>query len=502
MKSFWNRLHRIGDFLHLPDIPGWLLAVLLFIFILRIPSFFEPYYYGDEMIYMSLGQGVRQGLTLYKDIYDNKPPLLYLTAAFAGNLFWFKVILAFWNLVTIFLFYKLTKIILEKNTKAQKISTTIFALLTTLPLLEGLTANSELFMIVFTIGSLIILLGKTQSSKRTYIAGLLLGIGALYKIPAAFDAPIVVVYWIITQGFKNWKNIIKNTFILVLGFATPILITFVWYFAKGALPEYIKAAFMQNVGYLSSFRPEDVQKSFLVRNAPLLIRATIVLLGSGILFVFRKKLSNKFLLLSFWILFALFAVTLSERPYPHYLIQVAAPVSILLSMFIAEKSFEQSLTVIPLALTLFVPMFYKFWHYSTPAYYFNFIKFMLNHETKQEYFDAFSKNVNRNYQIAEFLSNSSNKKDKVYVWDPDSATIYALSRRLPPTIYVADYHVNDYSSKVAQAKEIEESLPKFIILTSSHPYPELMSIIKAKYLLVNQFEDADIYSRVDFAPAK
>ena len=500
MKSFWNRLHKVGDFLHLPDIPGWLIVVLVVVFILRIPSFFEPYYYGDEMIYMTLGQGVRQGLTLYKDIYDNKPPLLYLTAAVAGNLFWFKAILSFWSLATIFLFYKLTCLIIKKNKKIQKISTIIFSLLITLPPLEGLTANSELFMIAFTIGALLILLKKSVSNKHIYLAGVLLGIGALYKIPAAFDAPIIVIYWIITQGFKNWKKILKNTFILVLGFSTPILITFIWYFAKGALPEYIKAAFLQNVGYLSSYRPGDVQKSFIVRNCPLLVRGAIVLLGSSVLFLFRNKLSKIFILLSLWILFSLFAITLSERPYPHYLIQAAAPVSILISMFLAEKSVEQSLVVLPLALTFFVPVFYKFWSYPTWDYYINFVKFISGRETKQEYFNNFSQNVTRNYQIAKFLSDSSTRSDMVYIWDPDSSAIYSLSRRLPPTIYVADYHVLDYSSKKTEAEKIEKAIPKFIILTAEHPFDELMPLIKNKYLLINQLWDANIYSRIDFAP--
>lgn len=502
MKALWGKLHKIGDFLHLPDIPNWLLATLSSVFLLRVPSFFEPYFYGDEMVYMALGQGVRQGLTLYKNIYDNKPPLLYLTAAAAGNLFWFKVILAFWSLVTIYLFYKLTKIILSKNEKGQKLSTIAFALLTTLPLLEGLTANSELFMIVFTIGAFLLLLPSQAKPGKVYLAGILLGIGALFKIPAAFDAPIIVFYWIITDGFKNWKTILKNTILLILGFASPLVITFVWYFAKGALPEYIKAAFLQNVGYLSSFRPGDLEKPFLVRNAPLLIRAAIVFFSTVILYIFRKKLSKRFVLLSLWVVFSLFAITLSERPYPHYLIQVLAPVSILTAILFVEKSVEQSLTVIPLALTLFVPVYYKFWFYPTVSYYTRFARFALGTDTKAVYFNGFTKTMNRDYQIADFLRSSSKKSDRVFMWDPDSAAVYSLSGRLPPIKYVVDYHINDYSSLKEEAVQISKTLPKFIILTNSHPYPELKPLLKSKYLLVNQIEDANIYSRVDFAPAK
>lgn len=502
MKSFWTKLHKIGDFLHLPDMPHWLTTVLTLTFALRIPSFFEPYYYGDEMIYLGLGQGVRQGLTLYKDLHDNKPPLLYLTAAAAGNLFWFKVILAFWSVLTIFLFYKLTKVILKNNEKTQKISTIIFALLTTLPLLEGLTVNSEVFMIIFTIAAFLILLKDNIKTKFVYLAGVLLGVGALFKIPAAFDAPIIVFYWIITGGLSNWKKILKNTSILILGFLSPIVISVVWYYFQGALPEYIKAAFLQNVGYLSSYRPGDVQKSFLVKNGPLLIRGLIVLFGVGTLYFFRKKLSKKFILSSIWILFSLFAITLSERPYPHYLIQAAAPVSILLAILFTEKSLEQSLVVLPLALTFFVPFYYKFWIYPTTTYYLRFIKFAVGIETKAQYFNSFSSNINRNYQIADFLVNSSTSKDRVFVWDPDSAAIYSLSKRLPPIKFLVPYHVNDYSSTVDVAKLVLANPPKFIITTSSYHYAELSNLLRSSYILVNQIGDANIYSRIDFAPAK
>ncbi len=505
MKSFWQKLHKIGDILHLPDMPNWLVGILALILILRVPSFFEPYYYGDEMIYLTLGQGVRQGLTLYKDIFDNKPPLLYLTAGVAGNLFWFKAILAFWSLGTVFVFYKLSKLLFGQNEKAQKIATIIFAVLTTIPLLEGNIVNAELFMIGPSILALLLLLGTNLTLKKVFFAGLLFGFATLFKVPALFDAPVIVFYWFITSNigdFKDWKNIIKNILILILGFALPIILTFVWYFFHGALSEYIKTAFLQNVGYLSSFRPGDVQKPFLVRNGPLLIRGLIVLLGSGILFLFRNRLSKKFILLSVWTLFALFAVALSERPYPHYFIQAVAPISLLLAMFFADKTLEQSLTVIPLALAFFVPVYYKFYFYPTASYYLRFINFATHKTSKEVYFNSFGSTVNRNYEIANFLTLSSTSTDNVFMWDPDSAVVYALAHRLPPIKYIADYHVYDYSSKSDIAKQLEANPPKFIILTSNHPIPELSNLIKSKYLLISQIDNADIYSRTNLVPSK
>lgn len=501
MKSLWAKLHKIGDVLHLPSLPGWLVGLLGLVLILRIPSFFEPYNYGDEMVYLTLGQGVRQGLTLYKDIHDNKPPLLYLTAAVAGNLFWFKAILAFWMLVTTVLFYKLSRVLFaDKGT--QKISTVIFAILTTLPLFEGMTANSELFMIAFIIAAFLILLGKNLKTKGIFFAGVLFGLGTLFKVPAAFDLPVIVFYWIITGGLTDWKKILKDAFILGAGFLFPILLTFAWYFFKGAMADYIKAAFLQNVGYISSFRPGDVQKPFLVRNAPVLFRALIVLAGSGAVWLFRRKLSKKFILISLWTLFALFAVTLSERPYPHYFIQVLAPVSLLLGTLFGEKSFEQSLAVIPLTIALFVPVFYKFYFYPTTSYYLRFVNFATGTISRNVYLNSFNSNTTRNYQIAQFITDSSEPNDKVFMWDPDSPTVYALSRHLPPIKYVVPYHVNDYSSQSEVAKEIAQKLPKFIILTSGNPYPELGVLIKNKYLLVQQIGSASIYVKRAFVPGK
>lgn len=499
MKSFWNLLHKVGDMLRLPNLPVWLIGILALVLALRIPSFFEPYSYGDEMIYLTLGQGVRQGLTLYKDIHDNKPPLLYLTAALAGNLFWFKAILAFWNLVTIILFYKLSQILFGKDEKTKRFATLIFALLTTLPLLEGMTANSELFMIGFTLWALIILLKEKLTSKNIFCAGVLFGIGTLFKVPAALDAPIIVLYWFITKGLGKWKETARNSVILFAGFAAPIFLTAIYFFLKGALFEYIRAAFLQNIGYLSSFRPSDTEKPFLLRNAPLLTRVLVVFAGIAATSAFRKKISKRFVLLSIWTLLGLLAATLSERPYPHYFIQIAAPIAMFLAIFFMEKSFEQVLAILPLTLIFFVPVYYKFWVYPATTYYSRFINFMTGRIDKKTYFLNFSGTTNRNYQIADFLVSSSQPTDRVFFWDSDSPIVYALARRLPPIKYVVPYHVMDYSSRTEVAKEIIKSPPKFIILTTNYPYPELERLIRSRYLLIEKIGNASIYSRLDLA---
>lgn len=476
------------------DTPLWLEGFFAFLFLLRVPSFFEPYYYGDEMIYLTLGEGIRQNIPLYLGLHDNKPPLLYLTAAIAGNLFFFKVILAFWSLITVYIFWKLVNFIFPKKTSLHKISTIIFGLLTTLPLLEGNTVNAELFMIGPIILAFFILLSKKNNFKNVFFSGTLISIAALFKIPAAFDILGIIVFWAIFLKKSNFKEFIKKIIYLSFGFMVPIGLTFIWYYFAGSLKEYFIAAYLQNFGYVSSWRPSDLAEPFLTKNAPLLIRAGIMFLGFTTLFLSKKKLSRNFIFASAWLLSTLFAVTLSERPYPHYFVQSIAPVSILLGMLITLKTVEQSLVIIPLTLAFFVPFYYKFWYYPTSTYYQRFINFATKRITKDEYFDKFSPNVTMNYKIADFLIRSSDKNDKVFVWGNDAPAIYSLSRRLPPTKYVADYHFLDFSNKDYVLDTLSTFKPKFIIITNnSFSFPELSSFVQKNYLLISDMDSSQIW---------
>ena len=66
MKSVWQKLHIISEKLHLPTLPNWLVGILALVLILRIPSFFEPYYYGDEMVYLTLAKESARALLFIK----------------------------------------------------------------------------------------------------------------------------------------------------------------------------------------------------------------------------------------------------------------------------------------------------------------------------------------------------------------------------------------------------------------------------------------------------
>src|SRR5579859_2854102 len=143
----------------------WFLLITSFaFFLMRLPSFFEPYWYGDEGVYEVLGFGMRHGRLLYQGIWDNKPPLLYLIyALFDGNQPMVRVFSFFVGLIAVYFFFALSKLLFEKQ-KYTFIATGFFALFLGLPLLEGNIANAENFMILFSIISayLIVRMIKNQ----------------------------------------------------------------------------------------------------------------------------------------------------------------------------------------------------------------------------------------------------------------------------------------------------------------------------------------------------
>jgi hypothetical protein len=313
-------------------------------------------------------------------------------------------------------------------------------------------------------------------------------------VPAIFDLPAIVFLWILNTkkiDNKEIKNIIKKTFYLSIGVFTPIFLTLIWYFVKGALSDYIKAAFLQNVGYLSSWHPEAKTLPFYIKNAPLLARAFIVFLGLIFIYLTRKKINKNFAFISGWLLLSLFAATLSERPYPHYLIQAVPSISLLLGILFAGNELTQSLSVIPLTLAFFVPVYFKFWYYPSIPFYKNFISFVLGRTNKSAYFNYFGNETERNYKIANFIKGTTKSADRIFVWG-DDAKIYALSRRLPPVKYVADYHIKDYWDKNEAQEKIIASKPKIVvILPTSEKLPKLEGWLEANYLKINLQEIKD-----------
>lgn len=495
------KLKTNTNFLSRPEF--WAVLTLVITVFLRLPTLFEPHRYADEEIYLTLGQAFRQGLVFYRDIHDNKPPLLYLVAALAGSVAWFRFLLMVWHGINVAAFWYLTKSLLGKTRLwVTGLTTLLFAILTTLPLTEGNIANGENFMIMpATVGAYLLWRYHKQKNPGIYLlAGFLFAVAFLFKVPIIFDFMGIYLFLFLlappTLEEKLGFLISPATWLLTLGFTGPILVSIAYYASLGAFEPYVKAALLQNISYLSSWGKAAAASSPIWQSG-LFQRGVVLGLLTLTILCFKKQLRLPLAFTSIWFVFSLFGALVSGRPYPHYLLEPLVPFSLLIGLFLSEKLLLRKVPILLIALLLLLSAwYYHFWYYKSLPYYRNFWEFISGQKSKSEYF-SFFEGVNRNYQVAEYVISHTVSDDRIFVWGTEPA-IYALSRRLPVGRYTVSYHIADFAAWQETLKVLSREKPQLIIYMTNEPksFPELVAFLNNEYLPVKTIDKAVIYQKL------
>lgn len=480
-----------------------LLLILAFNLLLRLPALFDPVSYGDECIYLTLGNALRKGLVFYRDIHDNKPPLLYLIAALSwGKLFWFRLFVLIGNSLNIWLVYLIGKlIIVDKNKeKAGLLAALLFALFSFFP--EGRIANGEIFMIIpATLGYYLVL--KTYKLKKNLqckkndnlwiLIGLCFSLAFLIKVPVAFDffGLLLAVFVFEKKKLSELKLILKDKRfkLIILSFCMPIFASIIYYSVWGAFVPYVRSALLQNIGYLSSWGNSSTG---------LYLRTFVIFIIAGCLYLWRQKLGFYVSSLALLTLFGLFGVFLSQRPYPHYLLEISPWLALLLATVFFQKIKSQFIVTLLLILLLILGFkTYHFWWYPQLPYYRNFFQFTLGKINRQDYFNFFGKKTLEDYEIAKYVKLYSEPQDRVFIWG-DGACIYALTDRLPPGRYTVNYHIYDFNGFQETLSAIEKKAPKIIVLLEplDPKISSLDNILQSHYYFLEKINNASLFKRL------
>lgn len=470
-------------------IERWEVVFLIFlgVVLVRVPTFFEPYWYGDEAIYLTVGQAMNRGVELYKGIHDNKPPGIYWIAAIGGGSeFWFKLLTAGWNGVTVLAFWWLAGKIWKGNKRARRWTTVVFALVTNLPMWEGNIANAELF---FLLPAIVAAgwLWEAESAGKVGLAGLMLGVGALFKMPVVLEAAVWPVVWIARRD-KDW--LVKSTW-LGLGMMLPVGLSLIYFQLKGAGEEYWAAAWKQNLPYLSSWRGDAGWGLQTLKG-----RAVVWGVAMAALAWRAGKWSKKAVVIAGWWITTLFAALLSGRPYPHYLLQMAAPVAMGAGAIIWGEKEVRKIGLWGAVLALIAVWGFGFWVYPTGAYYRNYWEWVVGIKSQNEYFAWFGGSVNRNYEIARVVRAGSGEKEKLFVWG-DEPMIYALAKRLPAGRYTVAYHIKDFGAEEETIRMLGVEPPRYIVVVKAkEELPGLRDVLSGRYILEKKIEGVEIYRRI------
>lgn len=452
----------------------FLLIISVFFFFLRFPSLFEPYWYGDEGIYQTLGLGIDNGRLLYRDIFDNKPPFLYaLYAILSSDQFLIRLVSLIFGLFSLSLFLKLSQKLLENN-RAAYIATFAFALFFGLPLIEGNIANAENFMLLFNIAAGFLILRSLDLSvnKRLTVlfsAGFILSVSFLFKIVGLFDFAAFLTFLLFVNFSKNFKDILKpknllielkNVAPFIVGFIIPIALVFIYFLFSGGFEYFIKATFANNVGYVG------YGNKFIIPQGLLILKLGILTTLLSFIFLKRNILNHQTVFIYIWVLFSLFNAFFSQRPYTHYVL-VAIPALCLLFglVFLRHKTFVFNLIFLSITVVL---LYLNFGFYrKTIFYYQNFISFMVGQKTVYQYQSFFDGNTPNDYELASYINRVARKNDNIFIWG-NNAQVYKLTNKLPPGRYTVAYHITGYQDGISNTKEgLKKHKPKFIIIMNN-----------------------------------
>ena len=439
--------------LHFP-----LFYLLTLSLILRLPSLFEPYWYLDEAMYLTIGDAMRHGLKLYTDIFDNKPPGIYFLAMLAPSLFYFKLISTIFALASVTLFYKLVGK-LDVPNRLQLLASLVFVLLTSTPVLEGNIANAEIFLMTFTLAGLYLFFrdehavipakAEIQVNSRrvcptlwrTLIVGFLFGIAFLFKIHALFELMALLTFiWIShLHRLDDLRELIVQTSVLTLGFVLPIASFIFLFHSQGTLSEFIYSSLLSNFSYVNAFAPPEIIGGVRIT---LFLRLAVLSTFLAFFFKTRKRFTNVEILAYLWFLLALFAVLLSSRNYPHYLLQLTPPLSLILALQLLGKIETRISTTILILLLVFSLQFYNFQAYPILSYYDNVRLYLTGQRDQEAYLNRYDSHVTLVNEVSAYLRTNLDEGDRIFVID-NLPQIYTLSKRLPALKYITLFQLMD-----------------------------------------------------------
>ncbi len=315
-----------------------LLLVIIFTVLIRLPYLNVPLE-RDEGGYAYIAWRMEQGELPYKDVYDNKPPLIYFIYLLIFKIFGYSVkaihsFLLLWVLAEVLLIYKFSQKIFQKNSIAL-LAAAIFAVITSEPGVFGGTANTEIFMLLPLIGSYVFLLlaEEEQNPRWLFLCGALNGIAFMIKPVAFYNFAGAVIYLsFVTFKKHDLNNLGKKYFYSVIGFIVIPILILVYFWWRDAARELIYWVFSYNLDYMSvggSIWSKEALSSFW-RRFSFILTGDILFWAFGLyafVLLLRKNVEVAVLLMT-WLVMSFFGVASGKRFFPHYFIQILPPLAV------------------------------------------------------------------------------------------------------------------------------------------------------------------------------
>ena len=475
-----------------------IIGIVLFIN-LRIPSLFENFHDNDEAIYTVIGMVLNRGGLLYRDIWENKPPLFYIFYQFADifngySLLVIKLLNLSSGLASILIIYNIIK---DKiNTKIAVIVLFVSIFIFNLRSFEYNIANSENFFTLFTLIGLLIFT-KLKSNKGIFLTGLFFGIASIMKVNVLPEILVFTLYLITNNLGKELK--LKSTLLYILGSIIPWILVFMQQYLLGTFKDFFDAQ-TSGFTYVKASDSSSLIYSFGFRFILFILSILIILF-----LMYRKKISKDVGLIILLFSASIFSALLSGRPYNHYAIQVIPYGLILLGYILAKENRKEVYKWLVVLFVVFISTTLLFFKGRIPlkgeikssgGHYYLFFKALFTDQDFQKYPRADAKRL---YTLAELMMKKYVGKKKYFVIT--RVGIYKMIDELPLVNRVPYYHTyfNADLQKDLIDQLIKNKVDLIVVDKAETLKEEFEKYLKANYILdtSEKVEGYEIYTKLD-----
>ncbi len=525
---------------------AFLAVAILFVVVRALPILSFPLG-RDQGTYLTIGQGLLEGKQLYRDLWDNKPPGIFIVYAGIAKLFgrvmWSAAVVDILLLLVIsYLLFRFTEPYLGRAGAA-------LAMMVHASMHGQMRyywiAQPETFQVACVLAGYLLMTRRGRWCKASCVAaGILLGYACWLKYNAVAFLPFLAFLpYLDTSGLDQkppqvsltipWRTWLGRVALLLTGLAAAIGIVLAWVVFKGAwpalremqlevLPRYAAMGIERNPHYLLS--------AFIRSNLNLGVWnlwATLV----GLLVAWMRRDLKRFAPLFLAALTSYAAVVMQVRFHDYYF-QTCYPFLAAISVYIVVSIYEGSRALARnfrkrgwrLAAGLVWIVFAQAVFWPLPE---EFNKLTMRYEELREW-RADSERLYLNYpgqlpmellrgqfNVIHYLEKNAKPSDGVFLWG-SNCLIYYLSGHQAPTRFVSNLGIVSLWAQPSWREELMRDLtnaqPPFIIVTRGDAlptityvrldsenylkiFPKLDSFISENYKLVADFESFVIYHR-------
>jgi 4-amino-4-deoxy-L-arabinose transferase-like glycosyltransferase len=505
----------------LPNIVGrWsthefiFLGLLCLIPILLYLPFLGTPFERDEGVYATIAQGILDGKVPYRDLFDNKPPLVYLWYVLSFSLFGEsvvapRIVAAVFLSVTAVLIYHQARLVLPRG--AAYSAAILFAISTGLPWV-ALHANTEAYMLAPLAGSLLsFTYGMKDGRLRWFfLAGVLAGLAMMTKQVAMWNLlalAMVTLIWHRRTVGTTWQAV-APTFWLFGGAMISLALVALPFALTGALDDFLYATLSYNwvyVGFLSwadRFANLGHGMLFFCAVAAPLVAGAI----AGLVIIWRRRASATDYVLILWAVASAIGVASGGRFFPHYFLQLMPSAAMLTGIVVYDRFVNGRQHVL-----------------SRPAWAISLFLIVVSVGTTSVLYlaprpaeDTFANSVyyqkeweNYSQELGDYIKLRSNPDDPIFNYGRESQ-VYFYADRPPAISYFNDWPVQYDKEVLPQiVADLKETRPVYIIDSlqaplfedwqASHP-PELTQFISENYEYAGRVYFAEVYRLNEYTP--